>query len=81
MSGVIDFLKQSDAEIIAAMNARDRDRETLGSWNKCFEEIEKETAKPIQDICEIVRKLSCKYDINYKEIMDDMVVPFFEVEE
>ena len=80
MSKTIDFLKQSDAEIIAAMNARDRDRETLGSWNKCFDEADKETAKHISAICGIARALSYKYDIGYREIMDDMVLPFFEVE-
>jgi len=90
MSGVIDFLKQSDQEIIDEMNARDiatldemnaRDIATLDNWYKCFNEADKETAKDIEDICEIVRKLSYKYDIGYREIMDDMVVPFFEVED
>ena len=79
MSGVIDFLKQSDAEIIAAMNARDI--ATLDNWNKCFDEADKETAKHISAICGIARALSYKYDIGYREIMDDMVLPFFEVED
>jgi len=76
---MIDFLKQSDQDIIDAMNAKDKAESD--HWNDCFLEIEKETAKPIQDICEIVRKLSYKYDIGYREITDDMVLPFFEVEE
>ena len=76
---MIDFLKQSDAEIIAAMNARDI--ATLDNWNKCFDEADKETAKHIKAIQGIAEALSYKYGIKYKEIMEDMILPSFEVEE
>ena len=75
---MIDFLKQEDKEIIAAMNARDI--ATLDNWNKCFDEADKETAKYIKAIQGIAEALSYKYDIGYREILDNMILPFFEVE-